>query len=129
MMQRDAEHQLNDAVFDDVCLGGERAGGKTGRSSENRIPFVAAVLLDAAGRPQHFKLSPRMTGSCGPAVAQQANRSITVAAASSHWVAKFGDRSQPIAVVRRISALGTLLTHACPLRAVSASLELTSLRV
>ena len=43
MAQRDAEHRLNGAVqFDDVYLGGERAGGKTGRGSENRIPFVAA---------------------------------------------------------------------------------------
>jgi transposase-like protein len=59
MAKRDAEHRLDGAVqLDEAYLGGERAGGKAGRGSENKVPFVAAVSLDAAGRPRHLKLSP-----------------------------------------------------------------------
>ena len=29
--------------IDDAYLGGERSGGKVGRGSENKVPFVAAV--------------------------------------------------------------------------------------
>ena len=38
--------QLDDAYLDD-----ERAGGKAGRGSENKGPFVAAVSLDGRGQP------------------------------------------------------------------------------
>ncbi|WP_043649664.1 IS1595 family transposase, partial [Chitinilyticum litopenaei] len=36
--------------IDDAYLGGERTGGKVGRGSENKVPFVAAVELHD-GRP------------------------------------------------------------------------------
>lgn len=36
---------------DDAYLGGERVGGKVGRGSENKIPFVAAVQTDENGHP------------------------------------------------------------------------------
>jgi len=32
--------------LDDVYWGGERRGGKRGRGSENKVPFVAAVEVD-----------------------------------------------------------------------------------
>jgi len=55
--QEDA-HRLGGAVqIDDAYLGGERAGGKVGRGSENKVPFVAAVSLDQRGHPAHLKLS------------------------------------------------------------------------
>ena len=58
MAQQDESHRLSGAVqLDDAYLGGERAGGKVGRGSENKVPFVAAVSLNDKGRPFHLKLS------------------------------------------------------------------------
>ena len=44
MLVRERGRELDGRVeMDDAFLGGERSGGKTGRGSENKIPFVAAV--------------------------------------------------------------------------------------
>ena len=37
--------------LDDVYWGGERRGGKRGRGSANKVPFVAAVSLNNEGHP------------------------------------------------------------------------------
>ena len=37
--------------IDDAYLGGERSGGKTGRGSENKVPFVLAVQTTGEGKP------------------------------------------------------------------------------
>jgi hypothetical protein len=37
---------------DDAYLGGERSGGKAGRGSENKVPFVAAGQTTPEGQPQ-----------------------------------------------------------------------------
>ncbi|WP_028456617.1 IS1595 family transposase [Chitinilyticum litopenaei] len=59
MLERDASYQLDGVVqVDDAYLGGERSGGKAGRGSENKIPFVAAVALDQWQHPRYLKLSP-----------------------------------------------------------------------
>ena len=59
MASREAQRRLSGAVqVDDAYLGGERAGGKPGRGSENKVPLVAAVSLNEAGNPLHVKLSP-----------------------------------------------------------------------
>ena len=59
MAAREAQHQLSGAVqVDDAYLGGERAGGKSGRGSENKVPFVAAVSLNEKGFPRFAKLTP-----------------------------------------------------------------------
>lgn len=59
MAERDAQYTLNGEVLvDDAYLGGELAGGKAGRGSENKVPFVAAVSLNAEGRPLYVKLAP-----------------------------------------------------------------------
>lgn len=59
MSERDAQYPLNGQVqVDDAYLGGERTGGKAGRGSENKVPFVAAVSLDAEGRPLYVKMAP-----------------------------------------------------------------------
>jgi hypothetical protein len=42
----------------DAYLGGEHAGGKPGRGSENKVPFVAAVSLNWLGNPVYAKLTP-----------------------------------------------------------------------
>ena len=59
MAAREAQHQLSGMVqVDDAYLGGERTGGKPGRGSENKVPFVAAVSLNDEGRPRFAKLTP-----------------------------------------------------------------------
>ncbi len=74
MAQRDAVHRLGGQVqMDDAYLGGERAGGKAGRGSENKVPFVAAVSLSDQGRPHYLKLTPvagsrTRRSSSGPAL-------------------------------------------------------------
>ena len=37
--------------IDDAYLGGERSGGKRGRGSENKVPFIAAVQTTPSGKP------------------------------------------------------------------------------
>jgi transposase-like protein len=44
--------------IDDAYLGGERRGGKVGRGSENKVPFVIAVSLNDDGHPLRTKLTP-----------------------------------------------------------------------
>jgi hypothetical protein len=58
MSERDADYKLDGKVdIDDAYLGGERSGGKAGRGSENKVPFVAALSFDGAGHPFHLKLT------------------------------------------------------------------------
>ena len=53
MRLREDSRQLEGRVeIDDAYLGGERSGGKTGRGSENKVPFVAAVQTTPEGHPQ-----------------------------------------------------------------------------
>lgn len=59
MAQREARYVLEGQVqVDDAYLGGERSGGKVGRGSENKVPFVAAVSLSDDGHPLRIKLTP-----------------------------------------------------------------------
>jgi ribosomal protein L37AE/L43A len=52
MRLREDSRQLTGRVeIDDAYLGGERSGGKTGRGSENKVPFIAAVQTTEAGQP------------------------------------------------------------------------------
>lgn len=46
--------------MDDAYLGGEFSGGKTGRGTDNKVPFVAAVQTTAEGHPVFacLKLQP-----------------------------------------------------------------------
>ncbi len=58
MALQESTHKLSGLVqLDDAYLGGERAGGKPGRGSENKVPFVAAVSLNKKGHPMHLKLN------------------------------------------------------------------------
>jgi hypothetical protein len=55
MRQRESRRLLEGVVFaDDAVLGGEHAG-KSGRGSENKAPFMAAVQLDDDRYPQHVR--------------------------------------------------------------------------
>ena len=54
----DQAHRLEgDVQVDDAYLGGERPG-VVGRGSPNKVPFVAAVSLNADGHPLYVKMSP-----------------------------------------------------------------------
>jgi len=53
MRVREDARQLDGRVeIDDAYLGGERSGGKRGRGSENKVPFIAAVQTTQTGQPQ-----------------------------------------------------------------------------
>jgi transposase-like protein len=55
--QDDTERLSGYVQLDDAYLGGERTGGKVGRGSENKVPFVAAVSLNDQGHPLRVKLN------------------------------------------------------------------------
>jgi len=60
MRLREEDRQLTGRVeIDDAYLGGERSGGKTGRGSENKVPFVAAVQTTETGKPHLACFSAR----------------------------------------------------------------------
>ena len=60
MRQREDSRQLTGRVeIDDAYLGGQRSGGKAGRGSENKIPFVAAVQTTEGGQAHLACLSQR----------------------------------------------------------------------
>ncbi|VVN34998.1 IS1595 family transposase ISTha4 [Pseudomonas fluorescens] len=59
MASREQMYVLEGNVqIDDAYLGGEHSGGKVGRGSENKTPFVAAVSLSKDGHPLRAKLTP-----------------------------------------------------------------------
>ena len=46
MSERETKYTLSGQVqVDDAYFGGELSGGKAGRGSENKVPFVAALSL------------------------------------------------------------------------------------
>jgi len=60
MVLAESERQLTGRVeIDDAYLGGQRSGGKAGRGSENKVPFVVAVQTTEDGRPHLACLSAR----------------------------------------------------------------------
>jgi len=59
MVQREEGYGLEGQVqVDDAYLGGERTGGKAGRGSENKVPFVAAVSFNEEGHPLRAQFTP-----------------------------------------------------------------------
>ena len=59
MTTREEGRQLGSLVLiDDAYLGGERNGGKAGRGSENKVPFVIAVEVSDQGHPRHAVITP-----------------------------------------------------------------------
>lgn len=59
MADREERYVLEGKVqVDDAYLGGERSGGKVGRGSENKVPFVAAVSLSEDDRPLRIRMTP-----------------------------------------------------------------------
>jgi hypothetical protein len=57
MMERDADKLFDGRIeMDDAYLGGQRHGGKRGRGSPAKTPFVAAVETTDDGKPRRVKL-------------------------------------------------------------------------
>jgi hypothetical protein len=76
MSERDSAYTLSGNVqVDDVYLGGELAGGKPGRGSENKVPFVAAVSLSPEGHPLYTKMAA-VAGFTRKAMAAWARRDL-----------------------------------------------------
>ncbi len=76
MRERDATKPLTGRVeIDDAYLGGERTGGKRGRGTPGKTPFVAAVETTPEGKPVRLKLR-RVAGFCGRALSGFAKRSL-----------------------------------------------------
>ena len=76
MADRENRHVLDGKVqVDDSYLGGERTGGKVGRGSENKVPFVAAVSLTEEDRPLRVRLTS-VTGFTSEAVAAWAKGNV-----------------------------------------------------
>ena len=60
MVLAESDRQLTGRVeVDDAYLGGERSGGKAGRGSENKVPFVVAVQTTEDGLAHLACLSAR----------------------------------------------------------------------
>jgi len=73
MAERESRYKLGGKVqVDDAYLGGEHSGGKVGRGSENKVPFVAAVSLSPQNRPLRVKFS-RVIGFTRQAIAEWAS--------------------------------------------------------
>lgn len=58
MFEREQNTILSGRIeIDDAYLGGELPGGKAGRGSENKIPFIAAVQTNKQGHPLYAVFS------------------------------------------------------------------------
>jgi ribosomal protein L37AE/L43A len=81
MREREDSRVLDGRVeVDDAYLGGELAGGKPGRGSENKVSFIAAVQTTRDGHPQFacFALQPFTTEGVGAFAAKSLAPSATV---------------------------------------------------
>lgn len=57
MLERDREKKLKGRIeIDDAYMGGENPGGKRGRGSENKAPFIAVVETTPGGEPVRIHL-------------------------------------------------------------------------
>ncbi len=69
MSDRETHYTLSGQVqVDDAYFGLELSGGKAGRGSENKVPFVAALAFDEEGHPLRVKLTP-VSGFTSKAIA------------------------------------------------------------
>ena len=58
MYERESSTRLSGRVeVDDAYLGGENPGGKVGRGSENKVPFIAAVQTNGKHHPLYVIFS------------------------------------------------------------------------
>jgi hypothetical protein len=103
-------HKLMQAMVEReerYLLGGELSGGTPGRGAENKVPFLAAVSVAAAGHPVHAKPTP-VSGLTRKAVAAWAGArlapgSVVVSDGLScfNGVADAGCEHHPVVVATR----------------------------
>lgn len=81
MMKREEARQLAGFVqLDDAYLGGERNGGKAGRGSENKQPFVIAVSTDEQLARPIFAVIEPVRGFDNASLRDWGNRRLTAEA-------------------------------------------------
>jgi hypothetical protein len=74
MSEREEAYLLRGKIqMDDSYLGGERASGKAGRGSKNKVPVVAVFSLNEAGHPIHARITA-VSGFSSEAIADWAKR-------------------------------------------------------
>ena len=62
MAERESDRRLDGRVeVDDAYMGGAHPGGKAGRGSENKVPFIAAVQTSPEGHPVYAVFTPVKT--------------------------------------------------------------------
>jgi hypothetical protein len=103
MASREQMYMLEGTIqIDDAYLGGEHSGGKAGRGSENKTPFVAAVSLSKEGHPLRAKLSP-VAGFSLNAIEQWAKSNLAPVFTPTDWPASMrllrqaADMNEPLA--------------------------------
>jgi len=80
MYERESTTRLSNRVeVDDAYLGGENPGGKAGRGSENKVPFIAAVQTNNQNNPLYAVFS-RVGAFTREEVVAWANRSLVPSA-------------------------------------------------
>jgi transposase-like protein len=93
MSERDECYVLQGKVqIDDAYLGGECPGGKAGRGSENKVPIVASISLNAEGHPIHAKFHQSLGSHQRPCLTGLACFRSVVAAGCSHTAVVTGGR-------------------------------------
>jgi len=76
MQEREGQYHLQGIIHvDDAYFGGEINGGKAGRGSENKVPFVAAIELNDEGRPIRIKMD-RVGGFTSDAIKAWARKRV-----------------------------------------------------
>ena len=76
MQVRDSQYFLRGNIHvDDAYYGGELSGGKAGRGSENKVPFVAAVEMNDEGREIHIKMD-QVSGFTREAINRAAQKTV-----------------------------------------------------
>lgn len=76
MFGREQSTMLSGRIeIDDAYLGGELHGGKAGRGSENKVPFIAAIQTNNHGHPLYAIFST-VKSLCNNDVESWANRSL-----------------------------------------------------
>jgi len=79
MYERESTTKLSGRVeIDDAYLGGEHPGGKVGRGSENKVPFIAAVQTNDQHHPRYAVFS-RVTSFSSNEVTAWARQSLVPA--------------------------------------------------
>jgi transposase-like protein len=80
MCERESITRLSGRVeIDDAYLGGEHPGGKAGRGSENKVPFIAAIQTNGQNNPLYAVFS-QVKAFTGKEVASWANKSLAPSA-------------------------------------------------